>query len=461
MVMLTAQSLLKELPAAFPVELELGGTQYQILSVLRFLAGRRIVLHASNESGEFVLKIFAAQGKGQQEYQRELKAHQHCTQADISVAPILQHADDQQGICFIVYAFLPKAVTLNELSEDAFPLIALFDLFGRCHQNQCYQQDPHLDNFVFSNNILYLLDLASVVCPKKRLKMATCLNNLARLMAQFPLEQQEWMLDGLPAYFAARNMPLDPIVEQQLLGKIKKARDYRQTHYLKKQFRSCTMTRYRKSLMLEAAWRGNLSTALAEQPLTVLNKAMQDGIALKKGNSATVVKSELLGQPVVIKRYNMKTPWHFLRRCLRKSRANVSWYNANLLEFLGIATPQPFGFVEQRFLGLRQKAYFICEHIVGRSLADLSDSEIQQPEMLQQISDLFEQLHLHHIYHGDLKATNWLVDNQQKIWLIDLDAMQQITKAGFKRLHKEDQQRFLRNWPVGETRHLLTKAIKA
>ncbi|HCC80279.1 MAG TPA: hypothetical protein DEQ25_02825, partial [Methylophaga sp.] len=85
MVMLTAQSLLKELPAAFPIELELGGTKYQILSVLRFLAGRRIVLHASNDSGEFVLKLFAAQGKGQQEYQHELTAHQHCSQADIAV----------------------------------------------------------------------------------------------------------------------------------------------------------------------------------------------------------------------------------------------------------------------------------------------------------------------------------------------------------------------------------------
>ena len=206
--MLTAQSLLNELPAAFPVELELGGTQYQILSVLRFLAGRRIVLHTSNESGEFVLKLFAAQGKGQQEYQRELTAHQHCSQADIAVAPILQHADDQQGISFIIYAFLPKAVTLNALSEETCPLTALFDLFGRCHHYQCYQQDPHLDNFVFSNNTLYLLDLASVVCPKKTLKMATCLNNLARLMAQFPLEQQEWLLNGLPAYFAARNMKI-------------------------------------------------------------------------------------------------------------------------------------------------------------------------------------------------------------------------------------------------------------
>ncbi|HCD06097.1 MAG TPA: hypothetical protein DEQ60_12335 [Methylophaga sp.] len=461
MVMLSAQNLLKELPVAFPVELELGGTKYQIQSMLRFLAGRRIVLHASNDSGEFVLKIFAAQGKGQQEYQRELKAHQHCMQADIAVAQILHNTEDQQGVSFIIYAFLPKAVTLNELSEDAFPLTALFDLFGRCHHQRCYQQDPHLDNFVLSNNTLYLLDLASVVIQKKPLKMVTCLNNLSRLIAQFPLHQQEWLLNALPTYFAARNMVLDPIVEQQLLGKVSKARLYRQTHYLKKQFRSCTMTRYRKSLMIEAAWRGNLSTALTEQPLTLLNQAMQDGISLKKGNSATVVKSELAGQPVVIKRYNMKTPLHFLRRCLRKSRANVSWYNANLLEYLGIATPRPLGFVEQRFLGLRQKAYFICEHIVGRSLAELDDSEIQHPEMIQQISELFEQLRRHHIYHGDLKATNWLVDNQQKIWLIDLDAMQQITKTGFKRLHREDQQRFLRNWPVGETRHLLTKAIKA
>lgn len=459
--MLTAQHLLKQLPAAFPVELELGGTKYQILSVLRFLAGRRIVLHASNDSGEFVLKLFAAQGKGQQEYQRELAAHQHCTKADIAVAPIFNNAEDQQGVSFIVYAFLPQAVTLNALSEDAFPLAALFELFGRCHQHQCYQQDPHLDNFVLSNNTLYLLDLASVVCRDKPLKLATCLDNLARLMAQFPLEQQDWLVTALPAYFAARNMALDPIVEQQLLGKISKARDYRQTHYLKKQFRSCTMTRYQKSLRLESAWRGNLAAALSDRPVEVLNQAMQDGIALKNGNSATVVKNELAGRAVVIKRYNMKTPWHFLRRCLRRSRASVSWYNANLLEFLGIATPPPLGFIEQRFFGLRHKAYFICAHIAGRSLAELADSEIQQPEMLQQISEIFEQLRLHHIYHGDLKATNWLVDHQQKIWLIDLDALQQNKKTGFACQHQQDQQRFLRNWPEGETRRLLAKAIKA
>lgn len=107
-IMLTAQRVLKELPVAFPVELKLGGQDYQVSSVLRFLAGRRIVLHANNDSGEFVLKLFAAQGKAQQEYQRELKAHQHCSQADIAVAPILQHADDQQDISFIVYAFYQK-----------------------------------------------------------------------------------------------------------------------------------------------------------------------------------------------------------------------------------------------------------------------------------------------------------------------------------------------------------------
>lgn len=461
MVILTAQNLLKELPATFPVDLELGGTKYQILSVLRFMVGRRIVLHARNDSGEVVLKLFESTGKGQQEYQRELAAHQHCTEVDIAVAPILQHANAQQGISFIVYVFLPKAITLNSLTNEAFPLTALFALFGRCHQHHCYQHDPHLDNFVLSNNTLYLLDLASVACKNKPLKMATCLENLARLIAQFPLEQEAWLLDALPAYFAARKMSLDPIAEQQLLGKISKARQYRQTHYLKKQFRACTMTRYQKNLMIEAAWRESVTDGLSKRPLMVLNHTMQNGIVLKKGNSATVVKAGLAGQAVVLKRYNMKSLGHFLRRCLRKSRANVSWHNANLLEYLGIATPQPLGFVEQRFLGLQRKAYFICQYIAGRSLAELADAEIHHPEMLQKISKLFEQLRRHHLYHGDLKATNLLVDSQKEIWLIDLDAMQQVNRTDFARLHQQDQQRFLRNWPAGETRKLLTKTIKA
>lgn len=458
--MLTANILLQQQPTTLPIAFELEGSKYHILSVLRFLPGRRNVLHVSNTQGEFVLKLFAAKDKGQREYQRELTAHQHCNQSGIAVAPIIQHAADINGVSFIVYAFLPKAVTLAQLPVEHFPFGDLFELFAHCHQSHCYQHDPHLDNFVVSNERLYLLDLASVTCEQKPLPLKTCLDNLARLMAQFPQEQEARLLSELPRYFQARNLTLDPLTERQLLARLDKARQYRQSHFLKKQFRACTMTRYQKSLQIEAAWRNSLAAALSERPIQVLESAMACGNMLKKGNSATVMLTQLANQSVVIKRYNIKHIGHFLRRCLRKSRANVSWYNANLLEYLNIATPAPLGFVEQRFFGLRGKAYFICQHIAGRSLGELSARELQHPDILQQLTDLFSQLRRHHIYHGDLKATNILVDQQNKIWLIDLDAMQQVSEHEIQRLHQRDQQRFLRNWSAGETQTALARAIR-
>src|SRR5690606_36879804 len=62
---------------------------------------------------------------------------------------------------------------------------------------------------------------------------------------------------------------------------------------------------------------------------------------LKAGGSSTVTRVTLGGRELVVKRYNMKGPGHWLKRFWRLSRAWHSWRSAWRLYFLGIATPQP------------------------------------------------------------------------------------------------------------------------
>ncbi len=457
---LTAISLLKKSQPTAAGQLQLADSEFEILTSLRHLAGRRSTLQARRvaDGQMLVLKLFTAEGKGQQEFERELAAHKHCQRHNINVADICLQINAYQGVSAIAYQYLPQAITLGQMRFAEQPLADLFKLFARCHQATCYQQDPHLDNFAWSGDKLYLLDLASVVVRKKPLPMAACLDNLAQLLVQWPAHHQTELRAYLQDYFSVRQQAFTDRLSRKLGTIYAKCRAQHQRHYMKKQLRDCTMTGYRKTLWSETAWRkGMIETLQAER----LESLMQSGHPLKLGNSATVVLNELVGQPVVIKRYNMKNFGHWLRRCLRPSRARMSWLNANLLEYVDIATPQPLGFAEQRWLGLRRRAYFVCRHMVGRPLLELSDDELLQPELQQQLRKLFSSLRQHQLIHGDMKANNLLVDAEGQLWLIDLDAMRQVSSQNFTALHQRDQDRFMQNWHGRDIESELKKLIEA
>ena len=457
---LTATSLLQKPEPTASGQLHLTNSTFEILTSLRHLAGRRSTLQVRRiaDGQLLVLKLFVAQGKGQQEFERELTVHAHCRSHNIDVADIEMQINTDQGVSAIAYQYLPEAKTLAQMDFAEQPIADLFKLFARCHQADCLQQDPHLDNFAWSQGKLYLLDLASVAVVNKPLTMTACLNNLAELLVQWPEYRQADIRTCLPDYFTVRQQAFTDRLSAQLEARYKKSRSQHQRHYLKKQFRNCTMTAYRKTLWHEAAWRKRAVDSLQAD---TLESMMQTGQPLKLGNSATVMLITLEAQPVVIKRYNIKSFGHWLRRCLRPSRARTSWLNANLLEYAGIATPQPLGFVEQRWLGLRRRAYFVSRHEVGRPLLALSDTELREPVLQAQLKNLFFSLRQHCLVHGDMKANNLLVDADGQLWLIDLDAMRQVRSGKFTELHEQDQRRFMQNWHGREIGSQLKKVIEA
>jgi tRNA A-37 threonylcarbamoyl transferase component Bud32 len=153
---------------------------------------------------------------------------------------------------------------------------------------------------------------------------------------------------------------------------------------------------------------------------------------------------------MVLKRYNIKGPAHYLRRCLRPSRAAVSWKNAHRLHFLGVATPQPVAFAETRHGFLRSTALFVMRYENGPDLAcqlgmpAVSSAEIDR--MAAAFCDLVVVLAHNRLSHGDFKATNFIV-GEQGLTLLDLDGMARhwIAKRHVRALSR-DLRRFVHNW---------------
>ena len=136
------------------------------------------------------------------------------------------------------------------------------------------------------------------------------------------------------------------------------------------------------------------------------------GAMLKDSNSATVVRVLMDGRPVVIKRNNIKNLRHWWRRCLRPTRSHVNWRNAHLLKISGITTPEPIAFTERRVGLFRLRGYYVCAFNDFPSAAQRYASQKPTARELAWFGELFTGLHLAQLYHGDLKASNFLVTDK-------------------------------------------------
>ena len=148
---------------------------------------------------------------------------------------------------------------------------------------------------------------------------------------------------------------------------------------------------------------------------------------LKDGNSSTVAMIKINERNYVLKRYNIKSFWHGISRAFRPSRAHHSWRNASVLEMLGVATAHPFLYLEERVFWLfRKRAYFLCEYIEGRDLGTAWEKQevaISENEMVVLFRGLFKIMADYRISHGDMKATNFLLQDKE-LYVLDLDAME-------------------------------------
>ncbi|MCK4501601.1 MAG: hypothetical protein KAU22_01110, partial [Desulfuromonadales bacterium] len=319
------------------------------------------------------------------------------------------------------------------------------------HQAGLLQTDLHLNNFLHSLGIWYTIDADTINSQQlgTPLSLENSLDNLALFFAQLPPQFDYLIESALSEYAQQRQLDLTKLLNP-LVVLLANKRKQRRHKYIKKSYRTCSEFIRKDSKHQVAIYRRDADPERIEQLLSDPDALIAAGNILKDGNSATVAQSHHPQGDWVIKRYNIKNFWHGLRRCLRPSRAWVSWGNAHRLTISGIATPQAIAVIEKRFGLLRRQAYFICENIDAPSATDIfgqqpSEQNINSKTAKNFVS-LFALLHNIGIHHGDCKATNFLVHKSQP-YVIDLDAMREFRLLRtFLRHYKIDRKRFLANW---------------
>lgn len=210
---------------------------------------------------------------------------------------------------------------------------------------------------------------------------------------------------------------------------------------------SC-ITTLRQRICFDRTYQSDAMNSLLEDPDLFLFKHCKRYI--KKGGVSDVAVIDVSGRDMVIKRYNKRGIWHFIRNMPRKTRAMKSWCNAKLLLQLGISTAKPVAMIEQRIGPLNLHSYFVSEYVLGAPihhyLTAPSVSVEQKMSIADKITKIFEKLSYNQIGHGDMKATNIIVHDGIPM-LMDLDAMKQFSSASrYQKAMKKDINRFMRNW---------------
>lgn len=441
--------------------LPLASGSLHIQEWLRILPGKRLV-GRGEWNGQLVLaKLFVATG-AERHWQRESTGIQALQRATIPTPNLLCSGEIPGGGRYLLTDYLTDACSLQQrwdelqspapdnpaaraIVESALQHIAAM------HAKGLAQTDLHLGNFLHSGAQLYVIDGDAIEAPQpgKSLPLSAAQSNLGLFFAQFLPEWDSQLDKLLPVYLAAN--PLVGLELQGLLAAIARQRAVRLNNFLTKTLRDCSQfavsksaSRYCVVLRSEQA----LLAPLLDDP----DSAFGSAPLLKDGGSSTVTRATVGGRGLVIKRYNIKGPGHWLTRFWRPSRAWNAWQAAWRLQFLGIATPQPLAMIERRIGPLRREAWLITDYCPGPDLFEYMGSEGErapEPAIAQALLRTFAQLVRAKISHGDFKATNLLWHDDQ-VQLIDLDAMHSHTREiDWHKAWSKDRARFIRNWPDG------------
>ena len=425
-------------------------------NITRCLPGKRISCQGTWQGQTVFAKLFISPKRAKIHWQRELSGVELLSIKNICTPELLYSGSTLNNkIYYILFTFINNSDPLQTV-WDTSPAIRqrklLHKLIGTIaehHNKGILQKDLHLNNFLLANQKIYTLDGSDITAFDKTDDNIAC-KNLAQLLAQLPPIHDQYINSALDTYTHHRQWNSNPHRLNKLMTETQLQREKRKHDFITKTQRECSLFSVNKTwLELTISARKYHSDELS-QLIATPDNLINNGHILKRGNSATVSIVTTGNKQWLVKRYNIKNWVHFLRRTLRCSKAFISWKNTNLLKFYGIPTPEPVAIIEKRFGPFKKTTYFISEVVLGENYWDyLHTSQLLDEDKLllaQSVCNLLRSLKPLMISHGDLKATNIMIENNNAC-LIDLDAMRQHTnQKSFRKAHKKDINRFLKNW---------------
>lgn len=445
-----------------PFQLDLSDHQ-EFLSerVVRIIPKRRIVAFGLWQGRQVAAKIFFDPKLAQKQMEKDIAGIQLLKKNKIPTPELLYQGNTHdKRIYILIFERIVDAKNLEQIwrkkksIDDVFPILEFVVVeIATQHVIGLMQRDLHLKNFLLSDKTIYTLDGAQIEFSAELLPKKPSMRNLALFLSQLGVDSEGYQEKLFRHYANARGWSLKQEDMYELFIMIKHWNNLRWKKFAKKVFRDSSdyvsMHTWRLAGMYHRRYEGPEFIKFLAQP----DSAFYNPTAklLKAGNSATVIKVTLDHREFVVKRYNMKSVWHRLRRCLRETRAKKSWRLAQKLALFDIPTAKPVAFIEHKSFGLRGKSYYVTEYVNGKHAGEYFTLHYNQDEeisdMVKRITMLLKNVAKLEITHGDLKITNILVDKEKQPVLIDLDgATEHATLAGLKKAWRKEIRRFLDNF---------------
>ena len=460
-----------------PFQLHLADNQvFYADKVVRLVPGRRMVAFGTWLGKSAVVKIFLDASQSKRHRESELAGIELLHYNNIPT-PLLYHQGQSQTgrLHVLIFERIHHASNLydmwqhkNHLDEVMPALKAVVVEIATQHVLGIMQHDLHLKNFLVGEKAIYSLDGSQIeklpyLIPKK-----SSMKHFALLLSQLSVASEALQESLFHHYAKQRGWLLKEEDFHELTYLVKQWNKERSCRYEKKIFRDSTqfsrLRRRGKRGMYDRDYASANFMHFLKNPESAFTD--RETVILKAGRSSTVVKIILDDRELVVKRYNMKSKWHRLRRMLRKTRAFQSWRLAQKLRLFGIATAKPVAFIENYLLLFHGTSYFVTEYVssmhAGHYFAKSHTSE-KVATMVERISDLLLRLKKMDMTHGDLKMTNIVIDENEKPMFVDLDGAKEHTSLKrFRQVWASDILRFLQNFqrePLLEAQFFLALSV--
>ncbi len=425
-----------------PFAIDMGeGLSLEVETVLRYLPGKRLACQARWKGEKVFAKLFYRK-LSSENYQRELHGAALIKEKNIRAARLLETYTNKQ--CHIIFYELLHGSLFSLAGEDnkeqrLADLKKVFEFVAELHNADLIHNDLHINNLFLVKDALYLLDTGSV---NREVGENRKIENFASLIAQFPLCDHAALVIQKNFYERTRGINL---LKQDLEKNVRDCWQHRKKQFLKKIMRNCTEVSMIEDKNRYVLVKRNLLTPALKAVLDKPDEAMDRGVFLKDGNSQTVTRVFVDHAPLVIKRYNQKTFLNAIKRRLGINRARNCWRYAHLLAMVGIKTPLPVAVIEET----KGSVYYISRHADGQKLSYYYREKKNIDALVDSLKALFNSLHLARVAHGDLKASNILVEGK-KLCVIDLDAMTE-DALNYSYRRKKDMDRFFANFESTDT----------
>jgi len=183
-------------------------------------------------------------------------------------------------------------------------------------------------------------------------------------------------------------------------------------------------------LYARANWDGARGMRLRALPADAAGSALRQhakalaarDARLLDANARAAISAVALGEERAVVK---ETPWRGLLRALadlaRGSPARRAWTAGHGLRARGLGAPRPLAYLERRRFGLPVASWVVLEDLRPAAPANLLGARAET--VLDALARLLVELHRAGVDHGDLKATNVLLDAALAPALVDLEAV--------------------------------------